>query len=406
MTTDLVFVLDLGSTKVACVAARAEGSRGLVVEGVATEPCAGLRRGLIVDEEETARAARATIAEVERLTGETADSLILAVGSPSVSGTEAQGLVPIYPNGRAITREDVLQVINHSRQIRGSGDTQQLQAIPREFRVDGQRGIQKPIGMNASRLEVSTYVVSGETKTLNAIERVVQRAGKKIESMVFQPLASAFGVVRPEELELGCVVVDLGGGTTSVAVFSNGSIVHGSVVPVGSAMVSSDVSKLLKTSPEEGERLKLEFGSALAGEVGQNEGVDVLQLGQTHTRPMQRRVLCEIIESRMREIANLVKAEVAKSGLVEFPGGVILVGGGSKMPSTTTLFHDVLGANTRLGSPKVGGPNRSTVNAPEYATAVGLAAYALNSDEDELSPNVAGDWKDRIRTLWSLLSGR
>ncbi|HZH98029.1 MAG TPA: cell division protein FtsA [Fimbriimonadaceae bacterium] len=408
MKEEFVSVLDLGSTKAVCLAV-SRADEGLRVLAMANVECRGVRRGVVADLEHTATAADSAIRKVQTILERDIESVVLGIGGQHIEGTLSQGFVPIYPRSRSITRDDVFQVINHSRQMLLPPDREQVQALPREFRVDGERGIVRPVGMNGSKLEVVTYIATGQSTHIQNLERAVGMAGKKVEMMVLQPLASGLSVVSKEEMEMGCAVVDIGGGTTDVAVFSGGSIAYSSCIPVGGQLVTSDLSKLLKASPEEAERLKQQSGAVLSTVVEAAETVDVMQLGQTHTRPMQRRVLCEIIESRMNEIAVIVRQQIERSGYNGMlPGGIVLTGGGSKMPGTEELFGKVLQhTRVRSGAPALGGELSSAVDRAEMATAVGLAQFALSSSGEELgSVNGTGSWKNRIRTLWSVLSGK
>jgi cell division protein FtsA len=286
-----------------------------------------------------------------------------------------------------------------------SPDREQIQALPREFKIDGQRGIRKPIGMNGSKLEVVTYIVTGQTTHIQNIEKAIAMAGKRVEQMVVQPLASGLGVLTDEEMELGTAVVDIGGGTTDVAVFTGGSIAFGATVPVAGVLVTSDLSKLLKTTMEEAERLKLESGNAVPKLVPDEDSVNVMQLGHTQYRSLQRRVLVEIIESRMRELAMMVKQQIEKSGMTGMlPGGIVLTGGGSLLPGTEKLFSDILkNSRVRVAAPNINGPHASTLNQAEMATVAGLARFAVQFADDELAPAESGNWKDRIRTFWTSL---
>ncbi len=404
----MVTVLDLGSTKAVCLAAEPDGAGGLEVRGLAVADCKGLRRGIVNDLEETASAIETVVRRVQKETGEEIQGLVVSIGGTHVEGINAQGFVPIYPKSRAIQREDVLQVINHSRQLMLQPDREQIQAMPREFRIDGQRGIKHPIGMNGSKLEVVTYIVTGQTTHIQNIEKAVGMAGKRIEHMVLQPLGSGLGVLTEEEMELGVAVVDIGGGTTDVGVFSGGSIAYSATIPVAGLLVTSDLSKLLKTTPEEAERLKLECGNTNPKAVSDTESVSVMQLGQTQLRPLQRRVLVEIIESRMRELAMMVKQQIEKSGMVGMlPGGIVLTGGGSLLPGADKLFSDILKlGRVRIGEPSIQGPHSSTLNQAGMATVVGLAQFAVQFADDELAPAESGNWKERIRTIWSALGGK
>jgi cell division protein FtsA len=401
----LVSVLDLGSTKAVCLAAESDGGGGLEIRGFATAECEGLRRGIVSDLEETASAIDNVVKRVQQMAGEEIHTLVVSISGTHVEGINAQGFVPIYPRSRVIQREDVLQVINHSRQLMISPDREQIQALPREFRIDGQRGIRRPMGMNGSKLEVVTYIVTGQTTHIQNIERAISMAGKRVEQMVIQPLASGLGVLSEEEMDLGTAVVDIGGGTTDIGVFTGGSIAFSATVPVAGLLVTSDLSKLLKTTPEEAERLKLESGNAVPKLVPDEESVSVMQLGHTQYRPLQRRVLVEIIESRMRELAMMVKQQIEKSGMMGMlPGGIVLTGGGSLLPGTEKLFGDILkNSRVRLAEPHIEGPHSPILNQAGMATVVGLARFGIQFADDELAPAESGNWKDRIRTFWTSL---
>lgn len=221
--------------------------------------------------------------------------------------------------------------------------------------------------------------------------------------MVVAPIASALAVVSPEEMDVGCVCVDIGGGTTDIAIFTNGAIAYTCSLPVGGQMVTSDIYKLLKTSPEEAERLKLDHGGACAKNV-KDEHVEIMQLGHTHARPMQRRVLCEIIESRMREIATLVRQHIERSGQMGMlTAGVILTGGGSALPGSIELFEQSL-KHMRV---RAGVPHDRLAGSPCLSVAYGLAAYALDAVDDEIAPaGSLGSWKEKIRSLTSRFTAK
>jgi cell division protein FtsA len=408
MKSDLVTVLDLGSSKAVCLVAGPDGSGGVSLHNISTVESRGIRRGVVVDLDEVARTIDTAVREAQKKSGQEISELVVGIGGAHLEGQNAQGFVPIYPRSRHITREDVLQVINHSRQLMIPPDREMIQALPREFRIDGHRGIQRPIGMNGSKLEVITYIVTGQTNQIQNIEKAVAMGGRKIAQMVLLPLASGLGVLTQEEIELGSAVVDIGGGATNMAVFSGGSIAYSACIPIAGQLVSSDLSKLLKTSPEEAEKLKLRYGASLARIVPEKESVEVMQLGQTVARPLQRKVLCEIIESRMRELATMVRQQIERSGMFGvLPGGVVLTGGGSRLEGTDKLFEDVFKhLRVRVAEP----PIDASVGAgdlPGLAASVGMARFAIQCFDDELAP-VSGteNWKERISKIFSLLSGR
>jgi len=409
MKSDQVTVLDLGNSSIRCLKAKVDQSGIHHVVAQASTPCRGVRKGVVTDIDETAHAIDTVCRNIQNKTGAPLDPLVVGIGGQHVEGQTAQGFVPIYPRSRLITREDVLQVVNHSRQLGIPPDREQIQALPREFRIDGQRGIQRPIGMNGSKLEVITYIVTGQSSHVQNIERAVQMANQKVDQMVLKPLASGLGVLSQESIESGAAVVDIGGGTTEVAVFAGGSIAYSATVPVGGMLVTSDLCKLIKVSPEEGERLKLSHGSARPDTVNEKETVEVMQIGQTHKRPMQRKVLCEIIESRMRELAFMVRQQIEKSGFYGMlPAGVFITGGGSLLPGTEHLFADVL-KHMRVAAvtPQMKGLLGNGNERQGMAVVVGLAKYALEMGDNELTPaSGKKDWKDTVRTMWSLFGGR
>lgn len=403
MKQDLVTVLDLGSTKVACLVASQGPTGGIEIHATAVADCKGIRRGVVADLDETTRAIDLVLRKVENQLGEQIESVVVGVTGSHIEGVNAQGYVPIYPRTRSVTREDVMQVINHSRQLVLPPDREQIQAIPREFKVDGQRGIQHPIGMSAGRLECTTYLITGQTTQLQNIERAVSMAGRKVDHMVLQSLASGLAVLTDEERELGAAVVDIGGGTTDLAIFSNGSIAYSASIPVGGQLVSSDVSKLLKTSPDEAERLKVEQGAASSKMAAERESVEVWQLGQTDARPLQRRVLCEIIESRMREVAVMVRQQIDRGGFAGMlPGGVALTGGGAMLRGVDRLFEELIPhARFRVAEPYV---PKMDASGHGFATAIGMAKFMIEAGDDELvAAGGATAWKDKIKSIWSIL---
>ncbi len=403
MNSDLVAVLDLGSTKVTCLAASAEGSDGMAIHAISTVPCRGMRKGQVSDLAEVSRAIAHVVKAVEEQVGEEIDGVVVGVSGGHIEGVNSQGLKPIFPAGRKITHQDVLEVINHSRELNVGDEREQIQALPREFRVDGQRNVQRPVGKNGAKLEVFSYIVTGQTSSLQNIERAVAEAGKHVEQMVIQPLASGIGVLTPQEMELGAAVIDIGGSTTDVAIFINGSIAFSISIPLGGLSVTNDLSTLLKTSPEEAEKLKVQSGHAKASMIDEKESIEVQQLGQPVGRPMQRRVLCEIIESRMREIATLVGKELEKSPFgTALPGGIALTGGGAALPGTDILFGETLSRyRFRVAEPKL---SKKFNPQAGLATSVGLASFTIQCF-DELSPaNGVQPWRDKVKSLFSMLN--
>jgi len=403
-----VATLDIGSSKVTCLVALDDGEGGFDLQGLAVAECRGMKRGVVTDLEECSRSIDAAIRRAEQQMGAPIEKTVVAISGTHLEGHNAMGFVPIYPRSRQIAREDVLQVINHSRQFVIPPDREMIQALPREFKVDGERGIQRPIGMNGSKLEVTTYIVTGQTTHIQNIEKAVGMTGRQVDQLVTAPLGAGLGVLTKDELELGSVVVDIGEGTTDIGVFQGGSLCFSSTIPVGGGLVTSDISKLLRTSPEEAERLKVFHARASTAGIGEDEKVDVTQIGHPTPRPLQRKVLCEITESRMRELAVMVRQQIEKSGLYAvLPGGVVLTGGGSLLEGTEQLFAEVLKhMRVRRSEPKLFGGHGMDTDRAGLAVASGAAKFALQCFEDELGPASGGGIKATIRSIFSIISGK
>lgn len=401
-------MLDLGTTKAVCLAAALnEGGQGIRVNAFAEQQCRGVRRGVIHDIDAAAESAAAVVDEVEQELGRSVEDVVVNISGRHLQSVNGQGIAPISPPTRDIKPEDVSQVIQHSRQLMMPPDREQIMAIPREFRIDGQRGIAHPIGMSGGRLEVVTHIVTGQIGPIQNLERAVSRAGRKAELVVAQGLASGLGVATEEMMEQGCAVIDIGGSVTDLAIFFGGSVAWLASLPVGSLHITSDISQLLKCSPADAEALKREEGCALASVITDDEVVEVHQVDADQARPMQRRVLCEIIECRVREIGQLLWKEIERSGLKDMLGyGIIVTGGGSQLKKIDAAFSESMKhMKVKKGIPEVSGPYAAKLKKPTYSTAVGLAQYALGSDDQEFE-SVSGtdNWRNTIRTLKSLIS--
>lgn len=401
MNDGLICVLDVGTSKVTAIVAELESGEVL---DLATAQNRGVQRGVVTDLDETTRA----ISEAMMVTRAypVPPQVIVSVNGSHVEGINSQGFVPIWPPNRAILREDILHVVNHSRQVMPSPDREQIMATPREFRVDGQRGVMRPVGMSGNHLEVLTHLVTGQIAHLHNLERTVEAAGYQVAELVPAPYAAGLALLSPQQREVGTVVVDLGAGTTGVSIFTGNSLAWTSVIPVGGSHVTSDLVKLLKASPEEAERVKCQHARAVVGKVKEDSTVEIRQIGHDEPRHLHRRVLYEIVESRAREIATLVRQQIERSGHYGMlPGGFVLTGGMSQMPGVPQLMAAVLGeASVHLGSPKCAGPAGVRASNPEFSVAAGLVAHARLEAEASLEPASGfSSWKERFLTLFQIV---
>lgn len=377
--------LDIGTTKTCCVLADVDLDAGSVdIIGVGLTPSDGLRRGVVVDLDSTTEGIRTAIDKAQRMAGSVAiRSVVVGVTGEHISSLNSRGVVAITSSDREIGYSDVDRVIEASKVIVLPPEREIIHSIPRGFAVDGQDGVKDPIGMSGARLEVETHIVTGSSTFLDNVAKCVQRAGYAVDVTVLEPIATSESVVMPAEKDLGVALVDIGGGTTDVAVFTNGEIYYTSVLPVGGNHVTNDIAVGLRASRDEAERVKIARGSATADIVGPDETFEITSLGSEESRELPREILAKIIEPRMQEILQMVREEVMKSGLLELlPAGCVLTGGGAMLPGTAELAEKILGMPVRLGEPRDVGGLRDTVDSPIHATAVGLVKYAARGSKD------------------------
>ncbi|MBS1707614.1 MAG: cell division protein FtsA [Armatimonadetes bacterium] len=408
MSNPRVFAVDLGTTKTVAISAVLNDQGHVKVESVASFPCTGMVKGQVRDKDAVAVSIDRALGRVEAEVKERAENVVVAVGGKGVTSQRKQAFVPIVPAGRVVRRQDVHQVLGHSRQVRIAENCELLLAAPAEYRIDGNRVHGQPVGHNASRLEVTTNLVMAERQDILAIKEVIAAGGRHAETIVPEALAAGLGVVNTEASEATAIVVDIGGSVTNVAVFEGGNVCHLGTAPVGAWHVTNDVAQLLRIEFAEAERLKTSHGCAVAASIGPDDVVQVVQ-SDGASRPMQRRVLAEIVESRMKEIASLALAIVADAELESWPRtGIVLCGGGSLLPGTEELFSRATdGRKARTAHPRVAGGHTRDLGVPQMATVVGLAKHALAGHDEEFVPvSAQTGWQDTVRSLKSLFGAR
>lgn len=401
MTTQPIFTLDLGSSKVALLAATLDDAGRLNVQEAGVAPNRGITRGVITDLDLTREAISEAVSAI-RSYG-TPEEVVVNLGGTQLEGINSQGFHPIVPAGRTITSADALAVVNHSRQVRPEPDREQIAAIPREFKVDGQSGVSRPIGLSGSRLEVTTHIITAPIANMRNLQTVIEGIGLRVADIVPNPVAAGLGFLSAEDRQNGAAVVDIGASTTTLSIYRGGGLAYCVVLPLGSGSVTADLTKLLKMAPEEADQLKRKHGRAVNVKAGDESTVEVRQIGQSQPRHLHRRVLFEIIESRMSEITRMVAQHLDRSGMKGMlPGGVVVTGGGSLLPGTPQLFGAIMREpNARLGTPKVEGPAALRASGPEWSVAVGMAAYVLQGQDSDIEPaNGLDHWKERIRTFF------
>ncbi|MDW8106487.1 MAG: cell division protein FtsA [Armatimonadota bacterium] len=375
----LIVGLDIGTTKVCCYAVQRQGDGTLQPVGYGIAPSRGLRQGQVVDMEQTVAAIRRAVHEAQTMGEVVLTGAIIGVTGEHIESLPRRAEITITRPEREVLPEDLERLRYQLQQVHLPPDRELLHTLIRQYILDGQAGIINPLGMSASHVQAEATVITGGVTFLQNLRRCVERAGLEVQAMALEPYASGLAVLTPEEREIGVALIDIGGGTTDVAVFKDGGLIFSSAIPVGGNQVTRDVYILFRlANPEEAERLKREFGSALAERVSEEERVSYREMGTQVERRVPRRLFSEVIEERMREIFELAQAELERSGYFDqLAAGVVLTGGGSCLPCTAELGRQVFGAlPVRIGTPQPGGMALPpALQHPAYATVVGLTLY-------------------------------
>jgi len=385
---NLTVGLDIGTTKICAIAVEGDDVEELNVVGVGTAKSDGLRKGVVVNIEKTVKAIKKAVEECELMCGTQIRSVFAGIAGHHIRGQNSRGMVTVYHN-RIVTDEDIRRVID-AAQVLIPNDREVLHILPQEFIVDDQDGVQNPLGMAAARLEVNVHIVTGSVTSAQNIIKCCNQSGLDVEDIVLEPLSSSQAVLSPDEQEVGVVLVDIGGGTTDVTIYSEGSIVHTAVLALGGNHLTHDIAIGLGAPLHEAEGIKHEYGVAMSTMVEEDEMIDVPSVGGRNNRTMQKRVLASIIEDRFREIFELIAHEIEKTHFhTLMASGVVITGGTCIMPGADMLASQVLNLPVRVGYPENIAGLREMIYSPKYATSVGLVRYGITSNQGKL--NFVGD---------------
>jgi cell division protein FtsA len=386
---EYVVGLDFGTTKICAVvgqmieAPQSESGAQLKILGVGKAPSSGIKKGVVVNIDATVEGIRKAVEEAERMAGVQIDKVVVGVAGSHVKGLNSTGVVGI--KGKEIEKGDVSRVIDAARAVVIPADRTALHVLPQEFKVDDQDGIRDPLGMMGTRLEAKVHIVTASQSAIQNIIRCCNKIDLQVASLVLQPLASAKAVLSQDERELGVALVDIGGGTTDLAIFYGGSIVHTCVLPIGGNHITQDLAIGLKTPQGDAERLKVTSGCALKSMIESHESVEVPSVGGRPARVVDRRLLGEIIEPRMEEIFQLVNREIIASGCSDMlGGGVVLTGGTTLLPGTLELAEFVFDLPVKRAAPEGLAGFADMVASPVFSTAVGLVLWG-SQDKTALS---------------------
>ena len=380
--------IDIGSTKIiTCVGKFENGSIDIIGMGKSINQ--GMRRGAIVDIEETVSAISASLDEAERTAGIPLNSAVVGLDGAHIESSDSKGVIAVARADGEVTDEDVVRVIEAARAIPNKPNREILHVLPRTFVIDGQEGVRDPIGMNGIRLEVEASVISTSTNALKNVQRCIEQSGLSLSDIVFSPLALEKILLSKRQMEIGVILIDVGASSTSYSVYEEGDLIHCGVVPIGSSHITNDIAIGIRTSIDVAEKLKLKHGFALPEKVSEKEEVDLKSLDKKEEGVASVRYISEIIEARLKEILLLIQERLQAIGRDgTLPAGVILTGGGAKLDSIIELTKETLRLPAQIGTPiiEIGGLI-DKLDDPVYSTSIGLMLWG----RDKSQSNFLGD---------------
>ena len=370
---EIIVGLDIGTTKIAAIVGEVTED-GIDVIGIGTAPSRGIRKGVVVNIDATVQSIEKAIEEAEHMAGCEITTVYAGIAGGHIKGLNSHGTVAV--KDREVRDGDLSRVIESAKAVAIPMDREIIHVLPQEYIVDEQDGIREPLGMAGVRLEAKVHIVTAAVSSAQNIVKVCNRCGLQVADIVLEPLAAAESVLHDDERELGVALIDIGGGTTDVAIFNDGAIVHSAVLQLGGNHITNDIAVGLRTPLDSAEKIKQRSGVALASLVNPDDTIEVPSVGGRQPRQIARQVLCDIIMPRVEEILEHVRREIVKSGHAELlASGLVLTGGAVNLEGTVELAEEVLGLPARRGVPRGIGGLVDVVKSPAYATGVGLVLY-------------------------------
>ncbi len=402
MQERVIVGIDVGTTKICVLVGELDRDGKLNIVGVGTCPSQGLRRGVVVNIEETVTSIAAALDRAERLSGKKITTAYVGIAGSHIASENSKGFVAISPSGRDIVQNDISRAIEVARAIALPANREVIHVIPRGYVVDGQEGIKNPIGMSGFRLEVETHIITGAVSSIHNLIKCVHKAHVEIEDLVLEPLASSEAVLADGETDLGVALIDIGGGTTDIAVFADGAIWHSIVLPIGGNLITSDIAIGLRLPFGVAEELKVTYGHCDPSTIADDDMIDLAQFMPDCDDLVPRKLLAEIIQARVEELLEMVHEEIHKSGYDGLlPAGLVITGGTAELPGILSVAGQILDLPARIGSPLGLHGLADSISRPAYATAVGLLQWALTHtaflyEEEEFEDNGPTDFASRF----------
>lgn len=393
---DLVVGLDIGTAKVMAVVAEVLQGGELKLAGLGVSASNGLKRGVVVNIDATVQSIQQALKEAELMADCKIKNVYTGIAGSHIRSFNSSGMVAI--KDKEVTAADVARVIETAKAVNIPTDQQLLHTVPQEFIVDSQEDVREPIGMSGIRLEVKVHIVTGAVSAVQNIVKCVRRCGLEVSDLILQPMASADAVLTPDEKELGVVLIDIGGGTTDVAIFTEGAIRHTAVIPIAGDQITNDIAMAVRTPTAEAEEIKLRYGVAKQVLADPNETLEVPGLGDRGPRTLSRQALAAVIEPRVEELFALVHQVVRESGYEEvLSSGLVLTGGSAMMPGMVELAEDIFLKPARLGVPEYSGQLADVVRSPRYSTVLGLL---LEAKKQYLRGHIVTRQDGSVKAVW------
>jgi cell division protein FtsA len=400
--------LDIGTTKITCVVAEVRENGAVDVVGLGEAPSRGLRKGVVVNLDATVEALKGAVEDAEVMAGVQVDSAVVGIAGGHIRSFNSRGVVAVSGRDRTVGKEDLRRVLEAARAVSIPQDREILHVTPQEYVLDDQNGIASPLGMTGTRLEANVHIVTAATPSVQNLVTCVNRAGIEVRDTVLEQLASAEAVLSADEKELGVALIDVGGGTTDLAIFEKGSLWHTAVLPVGGDHFTNDLAVGLRSPIPDAEKLKRKYGCALAAMVEDDDPVEVPSVGGRKPRVLSRQVMAEILQPRAEEIFTLIHEEIVRAGFEKLlNAGVVLTGGGCLLPGMAEVAEQVFDLPVRRGTPGGAGGLMQPASGPQFATAIGLALYgARNPVARPRAKDAPGSWpitrlKTRVRSWFT-----
>ena len=393
---NLIVGLDIGTSKVVAIVGEVgDDDTELKIIGIGSHPSRGLKKGVVVNIESTVQSIQRAVEEAELMAGCQIHSAYTGIAGSHIQSMNSHGIVAIRDT--EVTEADIERVIDAARAVAIPADQQILHIIPQEFIIDGQEGIKEPIGMSGVRLEAKVHMVTGSVSAAQNITKCVRRCGLETDDIILEQLASSFSILTEDEKDLGVCIIDIGGGTTDIAIFTNGAIQHTAVIPIAGDQVTNDIAVALRTPTQHAEDIKVKYACALRQLTNLEDTIEVPGVGERQPRRLSRQTLAEVVEPRYEELFTLIYAELQRSGFVDLiAAGIVLTGGSSKMEGLIELAEEVFHMPVRLGSPYNVTGMGDVVKNPIHATGVGLLHYGMQQQKDGAGHQYVSGSKDSI----------